>query len=143
MSTKDKDQCIKNAFEDEMLFVLMARDITAPQVIRHWVGLNKGKHPQAKLEEALACALKMEKQHQEITLRKSGIQLCPECLGKNPIMARCERCAKDGWINIEEWDESKQYAIGEHCWFGTELYRADLATKRHPRFLTEWRLVKQ
>lgn len=62
MSYKHKDPCIKNAHDDEMLFVLMARDIYAPETIIEWIknSLRAG-HPPEKLHEALDCAIEMTK----------------------------------------------------------------------------------
>jgi len=56
--------CINRAREDEMVFVLLGRDLAAPIAIRAWVaervriGKNKADDPQ--IVEALACADTME-----------------------------------------------------------------------------------
>lgn len=55
--------CMSRAADDEMTFVLLGRDASAPFAIRMWVdhrinhGKNKASDPQIK--EALACADKM------------------------------------------------------------------------------------
>ena len=60
--------CINKARDDEMLFVLLARDSCAPVAIRAWVearilaGLNK--RDDLKIIEALQCADAMEIQRQ-------------------------------------------------------------------------------
>jgi len=59
MSYKSKDKCIANAEEDEMLFVLMARDIYAPEVIIEWIKMSLRGQPKEKLHEALDCAIEM------------------------------------------------------------------------------------
>ena len=61
MSYKDIDKCIKNAEPDEMLFVLMARDIYAPEVIIEWIKMSLRGQPKEKLHEALDCAIEMTK----------------------------------------------------------------------------------
>ena len=71
MATKNnpgKFDCYANAEDDEPMFVLLARDRTAPSVVRAWVerrleeGRNGGKVTlEDKLAEARACADAMEK----------------------------------------------------------------------------------
>lgn len=70
MGYKHNDPCLTKAFEDERLFVLMARDPTAPQVIRIWAELNKLTQPAAKLREAEQCAQEMERRCAEFNNRK-------------------------------------------------------------------------
>jgi hypothetical protein len=61
--------CMSRANDDEMTFVLLERDITFPATIRHWVneriryGKNERDDPQ--IIEALACADRVEKFHQD------------------------------------------------------------------------------
>lgn len=57
---KNNDPCLENAFEDEMLFILMTRDETAPAVIMEWIKLNLDKQPLEKLKEAFDCAMEMK-----------------------------------------------------------------------------------
>ena len=56
--------CINKAESTEMLFVLLARDIAAPDTIRFWVQkrieLGKNKPGDPQILEALACAETME-----------------------------------------------------------------------------------
>jgi hypothetical protein len=71
MKKKDEitnpQSCLTKADPEEMLFVLLARDIAAPSTIRFWakqrvqLGLNEDND--AKIVEALACATAMETQH--------------------------------------------------------------------------------
>lgn len=69
-----KQGCMAKAFEDEMTFVLLARDKVAPSVIRFWAheriafGLNDPGDPQ--IAEALECAHAMETQRDEIRKRR-------------------------------------------------------------------------
>jgi hypothetical protein len=60
--------CYHNAEADEPMFVLLARDPSAPETVRMWANLREhliysGKKPEsdrAMIEEALACADAME-----------------------------------------------------------------------------------
>jgi hypothetical protein len=60
--------CMSRAKDDEMTFVLLARDVAAPDTIRDWcqrrvlAGKNAWTDPQ--IVEALECAYEMEQQHQ-------------------------------------------------------------------------------
>jgi hypothetical protein len=69
MGYKATDVCLKKAYDDERLFVLMTRDETAPEVIRFWAMLNASKQPQSKIKEALDCADEMERRRDEFRLR--------------------------------------------------------------------------
>lgn len=61
------NSCLRKAKENEMLFVLLARDKAAPRVIRYWaaervrLGLNKIDDKQ--IVEAFECATIMEKEN--------------------------------------------------------------------------------
>lgn len=70
MGYKKTDKCIKKAFDDERLFVLMTRDATAPIVVMEWVKLNLTLQPREKLIEALDCAIEMSNRRDEIVERK-------------------------------------------------------------------------
>lgn len=58
------DSCWSKAKDDEMLFILLARDLAAPATIRFWIQerirLGKNRPEDAKLLEAEACAKAME-----------------------------------------------------------------------------------
>lgn len=56
MGYKKTDKCIAKAFDDERLFVLMARDEHAPFAIIEWIKLSLYKQPLSQLIEALECA---------------------------------------------------------------------------------------
>ncbi len=104
MSYKKTDKCITKAFDDEMLFVLMTRDRSAPQVVGEWIKQNIGIQPREKLIEALDCAIEMQANHSIMMERKAmikngamkteGITYCA-CLvnwGINPVDGNCEKC---------------------------------------------------
>jgi hypothetical protein len=58
------NSCMVRAKEDEMTFVLLARDIAAPFAIRAWIHerirLGKNRVDDAQIQEALRCAKAME-----------------------------------------------------------------------------------
>jgi hypothetical protein len=60
MGYKKTDKCIEKAYDDERLFVLMARDPQAPEVIIKWIAHSLGNQPDAKIREALECAIEMQ-----------------------------------------------------------------------------------
>lgn len=70
MGYKNDDPCIKKAYPDERLFVLMARDPAAPKVILHWIAKSIGVQPPDKIQEALECALEMDSKGVEFRERK-------------------------------------------------------------------------
>lgn len=53
--------CLNRSAPDEPLFVLCARDHTAPAAIRLWASMNHGIQPPDKLQNALDTADHMEK----------------------------------------------------------------------------------
>lgn len=58
------DSCLSRAKDEEMVFVLLARDAAAPAAIRAWcderVRLGKNIWNDSQLQDALACAETME-----------------------------------------------------------------------------------
>lgn len=58
--------CLNRAGDNEMVFVLLARDAAAPTTIRKWVEerlrLGENHQDDDQIEDALACAVTMEKQ---------------------------------------------------------------------------------
>lgn len=72
MGYKSDDPCLRKAFADERLFVLMTRDATAPPVVIEWIKQNIGLQPAAKLHEALDCAIEMHERQQEMNVRKEA-----------------------------------------------------------------------
>jgi len=61
---EDPGSCFNKALENEMLFVLLGRDKTAPNAIRFWcnerISAGKNKITDRQIEEALKCADAME-----------------------------------------------------------------------------------
>jgi hypothetical protein len=83
----DPNSCLNKAKPDERLFVLLARDPAAPEVIRYWIrrrlwiGKNKPNDPQ--ILEALECARLMEhaQDHEHETAAGShDPETCYHCL---------------------------------------------------------------
>lgn len=58
------NSCMSRAKDDEMTFVLLGRDVCAPDVVRFWamerVARGKNKRDDAQIRDALECAAKME-----------------------------------------------------------------------------------
>lgn len=57
--------CLNQANDDELIFILRAKDLAAPDTIRTWVGLRleRGKNQpfDAQILEALDCAAEMDR----------------------------------------------------------------------------------
>lgn len=84
MGYKLTDPCLKKAYADEKLFVLMARDGTAPLVILEWIKLNIATQPREKLIEALDAAIEMQARCGEFIDRKRAEEkgeYCRDCGG--------------------------------------------------------------
>ena len=68
--------CMSRAKSHEMCFVLLARDATAPHIVRMWakerLRLGKNKPGDEQITEALACAETMQDQHSGIRLQLLG-----------------------------------------------------------------------
>jgi hypothetical protein len=57
MATKHNDTCLRNAADDEPIFVLRAHDQVAPACVRHWAALAEAlRAPADKVAEARALA---------------------------------------------------------------------------------------
>lgn len=92
MGYKATDKCIEKAFDDEKLFILMARDFTAPETVIEWIKLNIHKQPTDKLREAFECALHMKDTNTEVNLRKNY----PHC---EILTVRIKKGIKGYWYN--------------------------------------------
>lgn len=73
----DPNSCMSKAFLNEMTFVLLARDVAAPAVIREWCRLRctvymKNKPDDPQIVEALACADEMERSQAVARQEKLG-----------------------------------------------------------------------
>jgi DnaJ-class molecular chaperone len=96
MGYKHNDPCLTKAFDDERLFVLMARDPTAPAVIRYWMELNQHRQPREKLVEATSCAMEMERRCEEFNKRKE--MTLPLQFEQSPSdLEWCDQCDGCGW----------------------------------------------
>lgn len=67
---KDPKSCINRALGNEMVFVLLGRDASAPAAIRAWVldrvQIGKNVMRDREIQEALACAATMEARRHEV-----------------------------------------------------------------------------
>jgi hypothetical protein len=63
----DPNSCLNRAADDEMIFVLLARDVATPHAIREWglerVLRGKNQPEDAQIVEALQCAAIIAKAH--------------------------------------------------------------------------------
>lgn len=93
MGYKKSDPCLTKAFSDELLFILMARDPSAPQVIMKWIEMNINTQPKEKLQEALATAIAMGKRQKEFRQRADEEKVAPTTIN----MEECDQCDGCGW----------------------------------------------
>lgn len=70
--------CLNRAYDDERLFVGLARDPAVPAMIRAWIGerLRLGKNQQGdpQIVEAEECAKLMEQERTELCRRQKSPQ---------------------------------------------------------------------
>lgn len=59
---QDEKSALNQALNEEIIFVLRAKDQIAPEAVRWWAMNAKGIHERAKIDEALILALNMEEQ---------------------------------------------------------------------------------
>jgi hypothetical protein len=71
--------CFNTAYDQEQIFVLLARDPAAPVAIRAWITerlrLGRNKPGDEQIREAYECATLMELQRSEITSTRTQQQL--------------------------------------------------------------------
>ena len=95
------ESCFNRAKDHEMLFVLLARDVTAPHVVRLWtrerIRLGKNIPGDEQIAQALACALTMQDQESGIRL-----QLIAERNGHKPINEPDPFAPKPGWVIVSD-----------------------------------------
>lgn len=114
MGYKNDDSCIKKAFDNERLFVLMTRDPSASRVVVEWIKENISFQTKEKLHEALDCAIEMAtlqkhfwdmKVQKEMNEKFSKNDICPNCNGTgeievgtlyNSCKSTCEKCKGTG-----------------------------------------------
>lgn len=56
-----QDPILKKVEPDEMIFVLRAKDSTAPSLVLEWIKVNFETVSEEKLREAFDCALEMKR----------------------------------------------------------------------------------
>jgi hypothetical protein len=97
MGYKNDDACIKKAYPDERLFVLMARDPAAAKVVLYWIVKSFDTQPTDKLREAFEAAIEMR------DTCKTFQGLKEEALKKE--QAARERDEFDRWKKRQEFGE--------------------------------------
>jgi hypothetical protein len=99
----DPGSCLNRARDNEIIFVLLARDAAAPAAIRAWAGermrLGKNRLSDPQILEALSCADAMEAQYRALPpVAARQRLLCWACASlegfepsdKQTIWAQCE-----------------------------------------------------
>jgi hypothetical protein len=63
MAIKAQNETLAKSADDEEIFVLRGRDLSAPQTVAFWIAQNITNEacPDEKLREALECALRMRR----------------------------------------------------------------------------------
>ena len=96
---------MSRAREDEMTFVLLARDAAAPDAIRFWAAkrcvIGKNKLTDSQIKEAMACADEMDRQLAGSAAIPPAVALlarCPECGSYDR-----ESCARPYHICLNLW----------------------------------------
>jgi hypothetical protein len=73
------ESCFNTAYDQEQIFVLLARDPAAPVAIRAWIAerlrLGRNKPGDEQIREAYECATLMELQRGEIASTRTQQQL--------------------------------------------------------------------
>lgn len=89
--------CMSRAKDGEMTFVLLSRDIVAPDAIRYWaeqrIARGKNQRGDAQISEAFECARRME--HQRNNPETVGEQATagPACSAHGPHPGECDNRA--------------------------------------------------
>lgn len=95
--------CTTTAYDDEMVFVLLARDPAAPLAIRAWVAerlrLGKNIDTDAQIVEALECARTMDAERDAVRARVAAERTTPwpGCVHPrltDTLPARCVGCGE-------------------------------------------------
>ncbi|MCE7997067.1 MAG: hypothetical protein HEP71_34225 [Roseivirga sp.] len=111
MGYKKNDKCIEKAYEDERLFVLMARDGSSPTVIGEWIKQNITTQPREKLIEALDCAIDMSQRQSEFFERKQSDVMAKKAHDLNKY-GMCKDCSNKPATH--DWNGSGHY-LCESC----------------------------
>ncbi len=73
---QDPRSCLSRARNDEMIFVLLGRDIAAPAAIRAWVAerirTGKNKWEDGQIVDAMQCAARMEEEERARAQREAA-----------------------------------------------------------------------
>jgi hypothetical protein len=112
----DPESCLNRARDNEIIFVLLARDAAAPAAIRAWAGermrLGKNRLSDPQILEALSCADAMEAHYRKDTLppvvakQKMLCWVCWVCAshegfepsGRPTIWGECEACGRQAEV---------------------------------------------
>jgi hypothetical protein len=126
MGYVNDDPCLVKAFDDEKIFVLLARDPTAPLVILEWIKINIGKQPYDKLKEAYECAMEMMLAQKEMYTRshpdpKQAVlfEECDQCDGVGTveggkyIETTCSTCGGSGKVPKKEPEQKVVEAVNK------------------------------
>lgn len=113
MGYKNDDTCILKAYEDERLFVLMARDPQAPEVIIKWIAHSLGNQPDDKIREALECAIEMQNKGDEFR--------------KRVAQAKKEAAEAEERYNFELWKKQREGKVMSPLNQGQAVYNHDEA----------------
>lgn len=119
MGTKNSPgqfDCYENALPDEPIFILLARDPHAPELVENWAlvreaDITEGNRPEsdrAMVEEARDCAVDMRKWRRANDGKwRARSEKCPSCNSPNPELhpsiqweGEVRRCSDD-WHGIK------------------------------------------
>ncbi len=99
LEERDETSCLNRAKPDEMLFVLLGRDVTASNVIRFWcyerVRLGKNQPLDPQIREAYACADAMERDRLAALPDRRGPTTCGHCEydeADGELIEQCDAC---------------------------------------------------
>lgn len=79
MGYKKNDPCLKKAFDEERLFVLMTRDKMAPLAVLEWIKQSFHSQSNDKLREAFECALEMKNNQSYFNEKKTLLEIDEMC----------------------------------------------------------------
>lgn len=83
---KHNDKHLEKAFENEPIFVLLARDPVASKVIMEWVKLSLRTQPASKLNQAVNWAKKFTEEQQVYALKAKRKNLQDEFINKGKVI---------------------------------------------------------
>lgn len=141
--------CLSKATDDEMLFVLLARDAASPATIRFWIQerirLGKNKATDAQIMEAEQCAVTMESERQaKAIVASSAIADENESnVGMSDVL-RLQGKTPDAVEKIEKYGPWWKVVGGGKCWLIQALSRKEqgLTHSEHKLEIYQMRLAK-